>query len=241
MTDFYPAAISGETALQGSMICDSWFDATEWSPSCAALAGRDAEMFATAASEVLYIASGWRWPGICSIDVRPCPGACGCWLAGDYCDTCQLPCDTARLPSPVHQLVSVTIDGAAIDAASYRLINGEYLQRLDAAWPYQNYRVPPGQAGSWSVSLKYGAVPPILGVVAAKTLACWFAESDPAVDCALPAHVVSLTRQGVNQQFDPNMSAGFALPAVEMFLRSYGVATADVWSPDLAQLPSEVL
>ncbi len=241
MTDFYPSAISGETAFQGSTICDAWFDAEEWAPSCAALDGRDPDIYATAASEVLYFETGSRWPGICSREVRPCPGACGCWMTGDGCSDCALPCDTARLPAPVHRISTVTIDGADLDPAEYRLINGEYLKRVSGFWPAQDYRAAAGETNTWSVQFLYGAQPPILGVLAAKSLACWLAGADPAGACALPAHVQSLSRQGINQVFDPQMRGGFTLPDVALFLQSYGRAAADVWSPDLAPLPPEVL
>jgi hypothetical protein len=241
MTDFYPAAISGETALAGSIICDSWFDAAEWAPECEALAGRDPEVFATAASEVLYLASGSRWPGICSLEVRPCSGLCGCWLAGDYCSACALPCDTARLPTPVHELSVVTIDGVDLDAAEYRLINGEYLKRVSGAWPAQDLAAAAGEANTWTVSLLYGAQPPVLGILAAKALACWIAGADPSSACMLPANVQALSRQGISQQFDPQMRGGFTLPSVALFTDAYAHATAEVWSPDLAPLPPEVL
>jgi hypothetical protein len=135
----------------------------------------------------------------------------------------------------------VRIDGVAVDSADWRVVNEMWLKRISQAWPGQNLSVADGETGTWSVDMQYGAVPPILGVLAAKSLACWLAATDPANQCRLPAHVRSLSRQGINQQFDAKISGGFALADVSLFLQSVPLGSADVWSPDLSPLPPEVL
>ena len=76
-------------------------------------------------------------------------------------------------------------------------------------------------------------------MLAAQDLACRI--SSGSVDCTLPAHVVSLTRQGVNQQFDASQSGVLAIPSVSSFLQAFGYGEPQVWTPDLPPNPAEVL
>lgn len=234
---WYSEAIVGDTALSGSLVCDSWFEVETW--ECDAVGTRDPVVFATAATEVLYLMTGKQWPGICPIEVRPCAGPCGC---GEWsCDVCRLPCGWAQLPFPTYRVAAVTVDGVDLLSDDWRLANRNQLVKTTGFWPWQNYQLAAGETGTWSVRMDYGSIPPPLGIIAARSLACWLAAQDSSANCALPAHVRSLTRQGINQVFDDTVSGGLALADVDLFLKTYCRGTADVWSPDLDPLPLEVL
>jgi hypothetical protein len=229
LIEFYDPAAATPS---GGVLCGSWLDASTL--TCTGVTQADAD----AASEFLYVASGRKYPGVCTSTVRPCVDAwCGCgW---DWCLTCGRPDGMARLFDPVISIGEVTIDGEVLDASEYRVYEGRYLQRIGVGWPWQNMSVQAGEVGSWTVTFTHGAAPPPLGVEAAGKLACHFAEVGEA--CTLPAHVQSLSRLGVNQVFDPRVAAALDLPSVATFLGGYGVGETQVWSPDLPPYPAEVL
>lgn len=234
--DFYDPLASPVGAT--SPLCEPWLVTSDL--ACAEAS--DIDLYAQAASELLYLASGSQFSGVCEESVRPCPGLCGCWQ--DSCAECQAPCNLVKLPCPITEILEVSIDGDILDPGEYRVVNDCYLQRWDgASWPSQNYALPPGNPGTWVVTLKHGTPPPLLGVLAARDAACYLAGLYNEWDCRLPAHIQSLTRQGINQVFDPNITAVLALPSVKSFLvdAGYGHAPPTVWSPDMPSDPLEVM
>lgn len=234
LVEFYdPLAVAeaGESPL-----CQPWVEASEL--TCAAAAG--VETYAQLASELLYMASGQQFAGVCQMTVRPCPGLCGCWE--DYCSQCATPYNVVKLPTPVHSIDSVVIDGDVLDPAAYRIYDGRLLQRIDGLfWPVQNLQYPPGSQYTWEVTLTAGNPPPLAGVIAAGDAACYLAGLYSEWDCKLPAHIRSLARQGINQVFDDRVVSLYALPSVSLFLREYGTLPPTVWSPDLLPDVAEVL
>jgi hypothetical protein len=188
----------------------------------------DDQAAATAwATEILWALSGRRF-GACPLTVRPCispvrwrsyetfpvlldaPGgpvgpylqdgawfnACGCWGS---CG-CRYPTGTALdLPGPVASIDSVTVAGALVDPAAYRVDDGHLLVRQDGdRWP-----VCAGDcdiavaAAAWQVAYQRGVPVPTGGKVAAGVMAAEYRRSLCGQDCKLPPRVQSVTRQGV--------------------------------------------
>ena len=234
LIEFYDPLEAAEVGE--SPLCQPWVDTAGL--ACATADG--IETYAQLASELLYMASGQRYAGVCAISVRPCPGLCGCWQ--DECLECATPCNVVRLPMPVREVTSVMIGGEALDPAAYRVYDHRLLQRIDGlAWPPQALSYPPGSQYSWEVNLTTGTPPPLAGVVAAGDAACYLAGLYSEWDCKLPAHIRSLARQGINQVFDDRVVSLYALPSVMLFLREYGTLSPTVWSPDMQPDVAEVL
>lgn len=178
---------------------------------------------------------------------------------------------------PVTDIVSVTVNGDDVPEfdsdgdRNWRLDNWRWLTRMwkpnatDPSnptaryWPScQNLALDDDQPGTWSITYRYGVVPPLAGLKAAAELAyqLWLACSG-ADTCALPAGVVKLVRQGVtidralflswgrvrkSLKDDPTWSTG--LPQVDAFLSAYNPAgqrrRSVVWSPDVQQFARKV-
>lgn len=170
----------------------------------------------------------WRWTGrrygVCPVSIRPCRGrdprtstyrgrsqpVYGWWwqpvrLAGRLhhlaCEDCEDPDVTIRLPGPVAAVTAVTIDGAPLDPAAYRLDNRTLLVRHDGeAWPdRQRLDRPAGEQDTWQVDYTRGIEVPDGGQLAAAVLACELAKAvRQDRTCQLPQRVRSITREGVS-------------------------------------------
>lgn len=179
--------------------------------------------------------SSWWWNG------RP---SCGC-----------LPLDRVLLSGyPVREILGVLIDGVAVDPATYRLDERRYLSRVRdplqpqvrLSWPAcQNLDLDDTQAGTFSVTYRYGQDPPVLGVQAAAQLACQFYRQCAGQECNLPDGATRITRQGItidrglfsSWAIDPvSHSWRTGLTAVDAFLQGYNPGglkrRPTVWSPD---------
>lgn len=101
--------------------------------------------------------------------------------------------------SPVRSINKITINGEEASLADYQLRNYSYIVKTNkTAWNfYPGYEV--------CVEYRYGARPPRMGVEAAVKLAnelILAIENSP--DCAIPANVTSVSRQGMEfQMTDP--------------------------------------
>jgi hypothetical protein len=184
------------------------------------------------ATLALWAATGRQY-GMCPITVRPCGRYCNdsgyagqywadgtwipyilggvwrnCWCGcgGGSCCTCAPTCQV-YLPGPVSSIVSVTVDGAVVDPATYRVDNDAWLVRTGGdgfCWPdCQDFDLDSG-VGTFFVTYTRGPAPPAALLSAAGTLACEFAKACQGQACRLPAYVVALSRQGVDfQAVDP--------------------------------------
>lgn len=178
-------------------------------------------------AQIMWAATGRRY-GVCTSTVRPCTKGCWIsaasrgwwaahtlpvdgwwrpWFACDCGDSCS--CSTVesfRLPGRPRSIVSVTIDGVVLDAASYKL-RGKDLLRIDGfTWPHcQNWGVDPGEVGSWEVEMTHGQTVPIPIQIASGLYQCELARAlTPGMECALPERVTNIVRDGVSVAFmDP--------------------------------------
>lgn len=179
-----------------------------------------------AATRILWALSGRRF-GLTQVTLRPCAEDCrtgggypffGSWewrvgysmppwdfyrlpyCSGGCAGTCSCRhISEVRLPSPVDSIVSVKVDGAVLDPSAYRLDNNRLLVRTDGQrWPRCNdLSKNDTDAGTWSVTAKYGEDVPDSGRLAMGELACEISKAGSGVDCRLPPAVTQLVRQGV--------------------------------------------
>lgn len=146
-----------------------------------------------------------------------CGGTCSCSVIHE-----------ATLPSNLHDVVEVKVDGVALVAGTdYRVDNNRLLVRLGGDdWPICNdLNLDDDQPGTWSVEVTVGRPLPPLGRAALGALTLEFIKSllcDST--CALPKPVQSISRQGVNMTFlDPqqvftNGQTGLYVP--DLFIQS---------------------
>ncbi len=159
--------------------------------------------------------------------------ACGCQRA-DTCSCSNL--SEIRIPGEVSGPITVTIDGAVLDPAAYRVDNGQRLVRLDGeAWPMcQDMSDPEG----FQVSYYAGVYPEAPLAYAAGILTVEWFKSCKGRDCALPSSVTRVTRQGVSfdlatSMFDTGYSGIRAVDDIIGMYNPYRLKTPSrVISPD---------
>ncbi len=158
---------------------------------------------------------------------------------------------------PVTQIVEVKIGGQVLaptfagGAPTYRLDSDRYLTRMaDPAnpeqplhWPFcQRLDLQDDQPGTFSVSYLTGVAPPPLCISAAKQIACQLLLAESGQNCALPAKVSRLVRQGatidlITPLADMLRAGKTGLFAVDAAIAAYNPnglkRPAAVFSPDI--------
>ena len=171
------------------------------------------------AVQVLWALTGRRF-GCQTLVARPCPGwedpAWDDYIPGARATTipvlhagawqnvgCQTGCradgpSVAHLPGPVARVLSVEIEGVAIDPSSYRA-EGDRLYRAGGRqWPTQNLSRPLGEAGTWGVRHLRGVEPPAgAGTVVGQLALEFWNICEPGKACRLPKRWQTVSRQGV--------------------------------------------
>lgn len=155
-------------------------------------------------------------------------GWCGC------ADSRQCSCkrlSQIELPGyPVTEIVEVTIDGDVVSPTRYRLDDNRLLVYLPASdtaarqgWPCcQRLDLDDTQDDTFSVSYRWGRLPPVDGRMMAARYACQLAlAADGDAACELPPEVVSVARQGI--------SFSLADPQAFVLDGRVGLADVDVW------------
>lgn len=141
-----------------------------------------------------YISNG-RWYNACGCK----PDSCACTSINELI----LPDQEVSGP------VVVKIDGATLDPSAYRVDNGNRLVRQDGtAWPYcQDFNVPAGEEGSFTVSYYVGVGPdPMLNYAAGVLAGEWY-KACQGKGCRLPSTVTQVVRQGVTFEM-PGFASG---------------------------------
>lgn len=233
---------------EAATTCTPWITADDLAATCES-AGTDASVLdeaAQVASDILYVTSGRKYPGVCDpVTVRPC----NCTVCPpDSCCSC---CGLSRvwLLGHVWTVDEVTIDGDVVPPTEYRLDSHRWLTRLPVAgsrvrqvWPgCQRLDLDATETDTFAVTYTYGQVPPAAGVLAAQELGCQIAAAAQGGECALPAGAVKVTRQGIEVDLQQVASAMLSLPLVGMFLSAYNPSgqkrKTGLWSPDLPAAP----
>ncbi len=240
-------------ATGGTPPCEDWpitwtCDVSTVSPAITALA-------VDSATEILFALSGRRF-GVCQVTSRPCRQECydpfpdnwlpwgGSWpqpalIGGQWfnitCGSCSRSCSCTSvsevlLPTPVHRIIQVVIDGVVISPDAYRLDNNRLLVRVDGGiWPLCNdLSKNDGEPGTWSITAAYGEPIPQIAALAMGELACEIVRGATGGDCRLPAGVTQLARQGVTIQY-PDVGellrgGRTGLYLVDLFLSAYNPA-----------------
>lgn len=148
-----------------------------------------------------------------------------CGLCPTNCCTCEPSC-RVLLPGPIQSITNVTKDGVVVAPANYTVYNGNELAFITdplnpsiAACPgCQNYDLPLGQVGTWSVTYNIGTPVPNEANFAAGLYALEVAKSllgDKS--CGLPERVQAVTRQGISTvYFDPTKLLNMGLTGLTM-------------------------
>lgn len=208
------------TTVAGTVVCSVWATHVDVTADYSAFADdADADEACAVASDILFLLTGSRWPGVCHAEIRPQAqfrqseratwmqsvqgarsqyGWCSC-NRGRAWGCNSLP--EIRLPHrPVDpDSIVVTLDGAAF--TDFTLLDGAWLVRTDGnGWPCcQRTELPLTEDHTFGVEYDHGAGPPLGGVRAAASLgfqllAGWRNNSA----CKLPQRIQTVTRQGVS-------------------------------------------
>jgi hypothetical protein len=224
-------------------LCTPWIDEADVAECCEVFAdsgSAGAELLAQSAlsaSQILYELSGRRYNGICTATVRPCADPCRCgWgqilstghiigfqdYAGRWYNECGRSCGCTPL--------------------SRVKLPGYPATRQRRVWPgCQRLDLPDDELGTFSITYTYGQAPPESGIIAARELACQLALASAChPDCALPAGVTQVVRQGVafsRSQVDMFGKGRTGLVLVDAFLGAVNPSglrrRPAVYSPDV--------
>ncbi len=122
-----------------------------------------------------------------------CSGTCSCTVVSE-----------AWLPSPVHSITAVKLDGVTLTAGTdYRVDDFRKLVRLGGeSWPFcQDMNADDTQDNTWSVTAVIGQEVPTIGRWAVGELACEIIAGCLGLACAIPKNATSITRQGLTIDF----------------------------------------
>lgn len=188
------------------------------------------ETWQAVSTDILWALSGRRW-GVCTKVVRPCRRSCadrympagwwqpgsrwypyisgGVWRNASICG-CSGSCSCGELcevylESPVNTIIEVTIDGAVIDPADYRVdAPGLLVRQNGGCWPScQDLSAPAGAEGSFVVTYGVGLTLTAAAIAANSELTAELIKAclPDCEDCRLPRSIASVIQQGAQYQF----------------------------------------
>lgn len=174
------------------------------------------------------------------IDGVPFNISCGCPIS---CCTCKADCEIL-LPGPVYDITEVKIGSTVLDPSAYKLFNHEKLVILSGTDcpDCQDYNLPLGMDGTWSVTYRIGEpLPPGANMVAG-LYACELSRAAARdTSCGLPIGARALVAGDVPLDLlDPILLAQNGMTGVRVVddwikaVNPYQMASRPrVWSPDL--------
>lgn len=243
------AAPDGQQPITGP--CGYWTDYDEVVRRGAIPDGVDDEAVyqaIAAASDVCFQLGGRRWPGVCdaTVQVAGAGGGAVPWPEGGMVSmragmswgwwapsgtTSMFICggSSLRLPGPVLSIDEIRVDGVALDADAYVIIEWSEVVRVDGgvwpAWGSLGDTVP-----RLEIDYSYGQAPPQIGRLAAAALArelvLAFANDD---SCRLDRRVTSITREGISEDLAlglPGIAESLrdgqtGIPEVDLFVHAH--------------------
>lgn len=188
------------------------------------------EDYILAASNILFARTCFLYPGVCEATVWPC---IGCTCKPHPCACCGT-YSAITLPTSfdVIEIVSVEEDGVALDPSAYRVERRNILVRLDGnRWQRNSFALPGSECAETTIEYTSGAEPPVELQMAAAELACELKKACNGQECALPGHVKSVTRRGV--EFDLTdltellKTGSTGLPMVDYAIQVHGNCPAE--------------
>lgn len=231
----------GGDVLPGMVICSPWTTEAAVLAMDGVPAGTDVSAAVIAASEFLFHVSGRQFPGICSDTVRPMEhrptvehrllsSSTATTMASGYWPSCGCGgvSEVTLGGYPIVGVSQVLVDGQVLDPSRYAVDDYTRLVRLadpngaPRRWPcWQRMDLPPTEKGTWQVSYRYGAMPPVGGQQAAKVLAAEYVLAMIGDgSCRLPRRMQTVARQGVSI---------VAYPADLLAGGRTGIAEVDMW------------
>lgn len=243
--------------LVGGLWCGYWETEVGTCSELASVEPADEDYALTMAWKTLRLLTAGA-VGSCEASIRPCVakpcGSCaasflaprlirGEWVDAACARSGDCSCDPLSevvLPGMVADILSVSIDGAALVAGTDYRLDGNRLLRLgDEPWPScQDMRAAAGDVGSFVVRYMPGRRRDEASARAAGLLACEYAKALTTGKCRLPSSVTTLSRQGVSMEFDNGLfSNGLTgIREVDVFILSVNPnrlrSAPKVWSPD---------
>ncbi|MGW2100358.1 hypothetical protein ACWCPX_22170 [Streptomyces olivaceoviridis] len=188
------------------------------------------------ATNLLWALSGRRWGPLCPFTVRPCRRSCldgyplgvrwatagpwvpylgrdGQWRNASVCGcasdcSCGELCEV-RLEGPLHDIVSVEVDGVTLDPSAYRVDASNLLVRTDGeCWPdCQDMAAPCGAPNTFCVTYRVGLPLDEAALAAFSALVCHLVKGcGGSCGCNLQRNrnLSRVSRQGVDLEFsDP--------------------------------------
>ncbi|PWI06531.1 hypothetical protein DIZ27_32850 [Streptomyces sp. NWU339] len=251
--------------------CEPWPLDLDCCPAANEADEETVEKWRRVATTILFHLSGRRWGPSCPFTVRPCRRRCldsqplaaswsgspwvpyigrdGNWYNASVCG-CSSDCSCGelcevRLEGPVHDIVSVQIDGVELPPETYRVDDAGLLVRQDGGcWPdCQNMGAPLGEPDTFGVTYRVGLPLDDAAEAAFAELVCHLLKGcngGGSCGCKMPANVTRLSRQGVDQEFaDPTLvysEMRTGLPLVDLWLTAVNpyrqTSPSRVYSPD---------
>lgn len=181
---------------------------------------------------------------------------CGC-VSDCHCgpELCEV-----YLPGPIYDIVAVDINGEVVDPLTYNILDGQYLVRSSATpedalggtcWPScQDMSLPPGEAGTFTVTYRTGIPVPALGQAAVTALTAHYIKGCSGCGCgvsntAAGRNLSRLSRQGVDLEFanpqDVLADGRTGIEIVDQFIHAVNPAglprAMRVLSPDAPKRP----
>lgn len=153
----------------------------------------------------------------------------GCGCAG-ACNCCGPPAFSLG-KIPIVAVSEVKLDGEILEPEVDYTVVGDLLARLDPdgsgndTWPAcQNIALPDTEEGTFSVTFTWGAMPPSLGLAAARDLACLLVADACGEDCKPSERMVSRQAGGTTVQLiSPDGDIRTSMPrTVKLFIDAFG-------------------
>lgn len=200
-------------------ICEAEVHVCRENCACAPPGGYGSRLYAYGQPYPVNTTDGWI---NCHGQPRGCGPQCGI-----------RPCETVALfPSPVAEIVDVTIDGSTFPAGDYRVDDWIDLVRTDGdCWPDE-----------FDVTFRFGHDVPTVVRRAASVLACELIYACLGGQCKLPSRVQTITREGLTlgllDDFDVLWErGGTGIFDIDLAIRTYNpfgrTSPTKVLSPDL--------
>ncbi len=198
-----------------------------------------------AATDILFLLSDGRVHGRCTRTARPMKaGACGptdMEMYGTWPATRFGGADVIPIPGLDPTIDSVKIDGATLDPSAYKMVDGEFLLRVEGAWPTSNSLTKASSdEGVFELTWTYGPTVDWITRQAAIEMACELLSSATSGKSHLPKGVTSANIQGAAVEIRESIEGGdestAGMERVRRFYATYcrgGEARSGVWTPEL--------
>lgn len=250
--------------------CAPWPLDLDCCPAADDVDGAVLERWSRVATTILFNLSGRRWGPSCPYTVRPCRRRCldsmplasstggpwipylgrdGIWRNASVCGcasdcSCGELCEV-RLEGPVHDVLSVEVDGEVLPASAYRVDAAGLLVRTDGGcWPdCQDMGAPLGEPGTFGVTYRVGLPLDDAAIAAFSELVCHLLKGcsgGGSCGCKANPNITRVSRQGVDIEMnDPTLiysEMRTGLPVTDMWLVSVNpyrhTSPSRVYSPD---------